>query len=131
MMGIGEGVEGVRCGRGASCTAAEVTLVESACDSPAEGVWEGWVVAASGEVVGGKGYLIREIEGVGGGLRKKLIGKEVIGAVVMGDSPCEVGHGGLYERREYLGREVRGEQRSWCGWCQRVIPAKTDPICPF
>ncbi|KAI9780671.1 MAG: hypothetical protein M1839_006612 [Geoglossum umbratile] len=129
MMGIGEGVEGVRCGRGAGCTAAEITLVESVCDLPAVSVWKGWVVA---DVLGEQGYLVREIEGVAG-LQKNLMKKELIGAVVMGDSPGEAapGPGGLHERKEYLGREVRGEQRSWCGWCQRVIPGKNDDVVPF
>lgn len=25
-----------------------------------------------------------------------------------------------------LGREARGEARSWCGWCWRVVPGNND-----
>ncbi|KAJ3472009.1 hypothetical protein NLG97_g11368 [Lecanicillium saksenae] len=25
-----------------------------------------------------------------------------------------------------LGREARGESRSWCGWCWRVVPGRDD-----
>jgi hypothetical protein len=132
MMGIGEGIEGVRCGRGTTCTAAEMTLVESECDSAATRLFEmGWMITASGEVVPGQGYLIREIEGIGGIMRKKLMRKQLIGAVVAGSVSGEAGGNGQSVRREYLGREVRGEQRSWCGWCERVIPGKNDVTKPF
>ncbi|KAH0542065.1 hypothetical protein FGG08_003530 [Glutinoglossum americanum] len=129
MMGIGEGVEGVRCGRGATCTAAEITLIESDCDSAMRCFEMGWMITASGEEVPGQGYLIREIEGIGGVVMKKLMRKQSIGAVVIGDVPGEAGGSGQSERREYLGREVRGEQRSCC---QRSIVSilthtMTDP----
>jgi len=34
----------------------------------------------------------------------------------------------LEDFREILGKEIRGEQRSWCGWCDRVILAKADKL---
>jgi hypothetical protein len=106
-----------------------MTLVEFECDSAMK-LFE-WVIDANGEVVPGQGYLIREVEGNGGFMKKKAVGKQLIGAVVMGDMPGEAGASGQSERKEYLGREVRGEQRSWCGWCQRVIPGKNDVAKPF
>ncbi|KAH0566502.1 hypothetical protein GP486_000083 [Trichoglossum hirsutum] len=131
LVGIGEGIEGVRCGRGATCTAAELTLIESECDPTTKSLEMGWVITPSGEEIPGQGYLIREIEGIGGVMKKKLMRKQLIGAVVAGNASGEAGGNGQMVRREYLGREVRGEQRSWCGWCERVIPGRNDVTEPF
>ena len=62
------------------------------------------------------GYLRQEIEGIGGVVKKKLKTTVKVGAVVEEWEDER-------ERADYLTREIRGEERSWCAWCQRVIPA--------
>lgn len=67
----------------------------------------------------GPGYARHEIEGIGGVVKKKRVKMVRVGACVPEWEDEKA-------RREVLGREVRGQVRSWCGWCRRVIPGKTD-----
>ncbi|KFA77292.1 hypothetical protein S40288_01271 [Stachybotrys chartarum IBT 40288] len=69
----------------------------------------------------GPGYERHEIEGIGGVVKKKLVRMVRVGACV---AEWEDEKGGSGSR--ILGREVRGEARSWCGWCWRVIPGRKD-----
>ncbi|KAH7325788.1 hypothetical protein B0I35DRAFT_474523 [Stachybotrys elegans] len=68
----------------------------------------------------GPGYERHEIEGIGGVVKRKLVRMVRVGACVP-EWEDEKGGGG-----RILGREVRGEARSWCGWCWRVIPGRAD-----
>lgn len=123
--GIGEGNEGIKCGRGDNCIAAKD--IEMEIDSAADGfssiVWvdalndaalESWV--DTGEKAG---YLTQEIEGIGGVVKKKVKKRVKVGKTVF-----------EYEDERtavaYLSREIRGQNRSWCGWCDRVIPGLED-----
>jgi len=67
----------------------------------------------------GPGYERHEIEGIGGVVKKKLVRMVKVGACVP-EFRDEKDNG------EILGREVKGQVRSWCGWCWRVIPGKKD-----
>ncbi len=64
----------------------------------------------------GPGYDRHEIEGIGGVVKRKLVKMVRVGACVP----------------EWEGEKARGEilptevDRSWCGWCWRVIPGKKD-----
>ena len=65
------------------------------------------------------GYLRQEIEGIGGVVKKKIKKKVRTGATVWEfDDERESG--------KYLEREASGVQRSWCGWCNRVITGEHD-----
>jgi len=65
------------------------------------------------------GYLRQEIEGVGGVVKKKVKKKVRTGATV-----CEFDD--ERESGKYLEREASGLQRSWCGWCNRVVMGERD-----
>jgi len=65
------------------------------------------------------GYERHEVEGIGGVVKKLIVRTVKVGACVP-EFPDESIKG------EILGREVRRERRSWCGWCKRVIPSKAD-----
>lgn len=67
----------------------------------------------------GPGYERHEIEGIGGVVKKKLLRMVKIGA-------CVPEWDDERQKGDLLGREVRGERRSWCGWCWRVIPGQKD-----
>lgn len=65
------------------------------------------------------GYLRQEIEGIGGVVKKKVKKKVRTGATVWEfDDERESG--------KYLQREASGLQRSWCGWCNRVVMGERD-----
>ena len=117
--GIGEGNEGVKCGRGESCFGAKETVFEIDCGaeelSPAttpQGESEEWAVDKAG-------YLRQEMEGIGGVVKKKVKKRVRVGKTVRE-------HEDERERAEYLGREIRGDERSWCAWCWRVVPGRRD-----
>ncbi|KAK3995128.1 hypothetical protein QBC44DRAFT_321260 [Cladorrhinum sp. PSN332] len=65
------------------------------------------------------GYERHEIEGIGGVVKKKLVRMVKVGA-------CVPEWDDERAKGEIMGREVKGERRSWCGWCWRVIPSKVD-----
>lgn len=102
--GAGEGNEGVECGRGPSCLVAKA--VEQEVD---------------GDQVDhkGAGYEFQEIEGVGGVVKRKAKQQVLVGATVK-----------IYEDEKskvaYLEREATGKVRSWCSWCERVVPGERD-----
>ena len=141
--GIGEGNEGVPCGRGPQCLAAEEKEVEVECGSdrlPSDLVPPGATVVLplgtpndggdrEGEVLWGSGveekagYLRQEIEGIGGVVKTKFKMRVRVGRTVREYEE---------ERREkgrFLEREIKGERRSWCGWCGRVIRGEKDRVC--
>ncbi|MCJ1387988.1 hypothetical protein MMC18_000832 [Xylographa bjoerkii] len=125
--GIGEGNEGVKCGRGDRCLAAKD--IEMEIDCAADGLSSlVWVDAFQGESTveeswidpGEKaGYLTQEMEGIGGVVKKKIKKRVKVGKTVREYEDER-------EKAEYLGREIRMENRSWCGWCDRVILGQGD-----
>lgn len=65
------------------------------------------------------GYSRHQIEGIGGQLRTKLVKMVRVGASVPEWSDEQ-------SRRVILEKEIKGEARSWCGWCWRPIPGEKD-----
>ena len=125
--GAGEGEQGVECGRAASCLGARIVEHET-CEadtlealaaqdrshntpnSPAR--WQG------------TSYLAQEIEGIGGVLKVKHKKYTRVGECVK-----------MYEDEreksvQWLPRENEGKLRSWCSWCQRVVPGEKDKFDP-
>jgi hypothetical protein len=118
--GIGEGNQGVKCGRGEQCLAAKDIEVEIDCCAD-EMALLGQVESHSSECSDEDkpGYLRQEIEGIGGVVKKKVKKRVRVGATVRE-------HEDEREKAVYLEREVKGQDRSWCGWCSRIIPGVKD-----
>lgn len=117
--GIGEGNEGVPCGRGRACLAAKVVEQELDCDTTTLQQLEK-EEEASGRSWAGGGFEIQEIEGVGGVVKRKIKKLVLLGKRVPEHED---------ERSQavrYLSREEDGDVRSWCSWCERVVPSKKD-----
>lgn len=66
------------------------------------------------------GYLWQEIEGLGGVVKKRVRKRERVGGTVREWEDEREG------KDEVLGREKRGAERSWCGWCGRVVLGGRD-----
>lgn len=66
------------------------------------------------------GYWQQEIEGIGGVVKKKLRKRVRVGKTVKEWEDERDG------KEEVLARESRGEARSWCGWCGRLVWGKKD-----
>lgn len=141
--GIGEGCQGVKCGRGEDCLAAQE--IELEVDSQAEewatspfdhshghGHGHGhWASHNHGHVTPVKldgrdgrddeepGYFRQEIVGIGGVVKQKSKKRVTVGA-------CVDEHEDERETGKYLNREESGQHRSWCGWCWRVVPGQKD-----
>lgn len=123
--GIGEGSEGVKCGRGATCFAAQEAEVEiesyhndsqqpdthSSSPQDPENIDHQFHTSP--------GYFRQEIVGIGGRVRHKVKKRIPVGACVE-EYPEERDTGA------YLVREATGANRSWCGWCSRIIPSKAE-----
>ncbi|TQS33252.1 hypothetical protein Golomagni_06408, partial [Golovinomyces magnicellulatus] len=73
----------------------------------------------------GPGYERHEIEGIGGIVKRKIVRMVRIGACVP-EWEDEKSHSNVPSTSRVLGHEVRGEVRSWCGWCLRVVPGQKD-----
>lgn len=138
--GIGDGDRGVICGRESECLAAKEREQEIDCD--AEDARDTYTPstsptpsppAASDSFLEnelryertpspqlGPGYARHEIEGIGGVVKRKLVRMVKVGACVP-EYEDEKGPG-----RRALSREIQGLERSWCGWCFRIIPGKKD-----
>lgn len=137
--GIGEGDRGVECGRGRDCLAAREVESETDCDaedarsvhsndlllgsslgsSVLDSPGESFAAHGGGGPQMGPGYLRHEIEGIGGKVKKKLVTMVKVGACVQ-DYEDEI------EMGRCLAREIEGRQRSWCGWCRRVVRGRKD-----
>lgn len=128
--GIGEGYEGVKCGRGENCLAARFTEVEVDCDAAGIGSASGTPKEgdsrpssqqsdSDGSGEDKAGYFRQEVEGIGGAMRGKVKRRVKVGQTV-------VEYEDERESGEYLVREARGGHRGWCGWCDRVVPGKKD-----
>jgi hypothetical protein len=122
--GIGEGIEGVQCGRGHLCLAAKVVEQELDCDAEVLQAMQDEAEKVASEGTGrswqGTSFAVQEMEGIGGVVKKKSKKLINVGAYV---AECEDERDG---KRPYLEREVQGKVRSWCAWCERVIPSKSD-----
>ncbi|KAH7130502.1 hypothetical protein B0J11DRAFT_523276 [Dendryphion nanum] len=114
--GAGEGNEGVECGRGPSCLASKIVEHEIECNAETLASLE----RTSPERWRGTSYLAQEIEGIGGTFKMKAKKQVLVGDCVK-----------IYRDEEdktmtYLIREVSGKLRSWCSWCERVVPGDRD-----
>ncbi|QDS70499.1 hypothetical protein FKW77_010164 [Venturia effusa] len=122
--GIGEGSEGVHCGRRGACLAAKIVEQEVDCDADALRAMEEEAEKIASQGTGrnwqGTSFEIQEIDGIGGVVKKKIKKLIPVGASVVEKEDERDGS------RAYLDREVRGEVRSWCSWCERVIPSKEE-----
>jgi hypothetical protein len=117
--GIGEGNEGVPCGRGRACLAAKVVEQEVDCDAYALRQLEEEAEALGRSWEGG-GFEVQEIEGVGGVVKRKIKKLVLLGKRVQ---EHEDERSGVVR---YLSRESEGTVRSWCSWCERVVSSKND-----
>lgn len=119
--GIGEGNEGVACGRGEQCFAARDVEQEIECDAGelAAQECEAKQAELEGREWGGASYLFQEIEGIGGAVKKKIKKRVRLGAVVKE-------YENEREHSDHLRRERDGLARCWCSWCARVLPGRKD-----
>lgn len=123
--GLGEGNEGVECGRGGDCLnvreieneiecdADELAAIEAEKEKKADGVGRQWK----------NSYTTHEIVGLGGKVKKKIKKIVPVGAIVKEYEDERVSG-------KVLRREQEGSNRSWCGWCLRVVPGKKDMVQP-
>jgi hypothetical protein len=68
----------------------------------------------------GTSFAVQEMEGIGGVVKKKIKKLIHVGAYVAEREDEREG------RTSYLEREIQGRVRSWCAWCERVVPSKSD-----
>ena len=140
--GIGEGCQGVKCGRGEHCLAAQEIELEVDCeaDESTAGILDH--NHGDGQTHGPTashdpshdfihierldnrddeepGYFRQEIVGIGGVVKHKVKKRIALGA-------CVVEHEEERETGRYLRREETGQHRSWCAWCSRVVPSMKD-----
>lgn len=121
--GIGEGNQGVKCGREDSCLGAEDIEVEVECGvggdcTPSANC--ACIEAVRNREESAPGYFSQEILGIGGVVKKKVKKRVRLGATVAEHED---------ERDNvtpYLEREASGRDRAWCGWCSRVVMGKRD-----
>lgn len=146
--GIGEGCQGVKCGRGEDCLAAQEIELEVDCEADAStngtfkpshnhhgnddySAGENRILRQHGSLNGHMdsvidhhgddepGYLRQEIVGIGGVVKQKAKKRVTVGA-------CVVEHEDEREHGQYLLPEERGQCRSWCAWCWRVVPSQRE-----
>jgi hypothetical protein len=123
--GMGEGDQGQKCGRGEDCLDAVEGEVEIDCsERPASLSSPGPRTtdsdsAQKSEAGLSAGYLRQEVEGIGGVVKKKVKKRIRVGATVW-EFDDERGSG------KYLEREASGRERSWCGWCGRIVKGQRD-----
>ncbi|EGY13409.1 hypothetical protein VD0002_g405 [Verticillium dahliae] len=144
--GIGDGDRGVICGRESDCVAAKEVEQETDCD--AEDARESSLETitppgtpgsflhrqdSSSSVSSherqrtpsplqlGPGYERHEIEGIGGVVKKKLVRMVRVGA-------CVPEWEDEKSKRKIMNRERSHQVRSFCGWCYRVIPSKSEKM---
>ena len=125
--GLGEGNEGVECGRGSSCMAAQEVYKEVECDAEELAALEEEMSKAEvdGHSWQGCSYATQEIVGIGGAVKKKVKKRMLLGQAVK-EYEDERGSAAAH-----LQREQTGINRSWCSWCARVVPGKKDTERPM
>ena len=119
--GLGEGNEGVECGRDGDCLDAKEVEREIECDVHELAALEAEMEKAviDGRQLAGSSYSCHEIVGIGGKVKKKLNKMVPVGAVVK-EYEDERATG------KFLRREQEGSNRSWCSWCDRIVVGKKD-----
>ena len=119
--GLGEGNEGVECGRGSDCLATTEVEKEIECDADELAALEAEIEKAQleGRSWAGSSYTTQEIVGLGGRVKRKVKKRVLVGAAVK-EYEEERANGA------YFSKEQTGANRSWCSWCDRVIPGKKD-----
>lgn len=135
--GIGEGCQGVKCGRGEDCLAGHETELEvvseadeDALSSPSDHLHNHANTNTNTNVNTNRsnastpdeeepGYFRQEIIGIGGRFKQKVKKRVLVGA-------CVVEYEDERDSGKYLTREEEGLHRAWCGWCWRVIASKED-----
>ncbi|KAF2215600.1 hypothetical protein CERZMDRAFT_65078 [Cercospora zeae-maydis SCOH1-5] len=119
--GLGEGNEGVECGRTRDCLAARMVQKDVECDAEELAALELETAKAGseGRHWNGSSYSTQEMVGIGGKVKTKLRKMVPVGAIVK-----EYEDERISER--YLEREQSGGNRSWCSWCSRVVAGKKD-----
>ena len=138
--GIGEGCQGVKCGRGEACLAAQGIELEVECEadegssdtssnnsaghSPAShpSYYNEAAVSTDSHDDEEPGYFRQEVIGLGGVVKHKAKKRVNVGA-------CVVEYEDERETGNYLVREENGLHRAWCGWCSRVICSKSEAGC--
>ncbi|KAJ5638087.1 hypothetical protein N7490_007966 [Penicillium lividum] len=137
--GIGEGSQGVKCGRGEACLAGQEIELEVDCEadegsdtsstgyhSPvshpsasASSNYHHELVSSDSHDDEEPGYFRQEVIGLGGVVKHKAKKRVMVGA-------CVPEYEDERETGKYLVREESGLHRAWCGWCSRVIPAQNE-----
>jgi hypothetical protein len=140
--GIGEGCQGVKCGKGENCLAAQAIELEVDREVDESAITvphhhnhhriddrRDAHTASHGSAFGRgsdghqhddePGYLRQEIVGIGGVVKQKVKKRVLVGA-------CVEEYEDERETGKYLRREETGLERSWCGWCWRVVPSRKD-----
>lgn len=119
--GLGQGNEGVECGRYGDCLDAKEVEKEIECDADELAALEAEMEKAGidGRKWAGSSYMAHEIVGIGGKVKKKLKQEVLVGAIVKEYDDERV-------TGKFLRREQEGANRSWCSWCARVVPGKKD-----
>jgi hypothetical protein len=118
--GIGEGNEGVGCGRASACLGARIVEHETCEQETLDALAAADASPEAVERWRGTSYLAQEIEGIGGVLKIKHKKQVRVGECVR-----------LYEDErekavQYLEHEVTGKSRSWCSWCERIVLGEKD-----
>jgi hypothetical protein len=129
---VSEGEKGVTCGRAQYCLAARLVEQEAECDAAALRALEHEADKVAGD--GGRrrwaggAFGAMEMEGIGGMVKMKTRTLVRVGAEVdyCSDGEEDAGGEGAGSAKKCLEQEVKGEVRSWCAWCERVIPSKED-----
>ncbi|KAK4899465.1 hypothetical protein LTR27_003198 [Elasticomyces elasticus] len=124
--GLGEGNEGVECGRGSDCQAFREVYHEIECDADDLAAIETEMAKADleGHHWAGSSYQMQELIGIGGAVKKKIRKRVKVGAVVKEYEDERAG------KVPFLSREQTSSNRSWCSWCERVLPGKKDADAP-
>ena len=117
--GIGEGNEGVKCIRGEQCLGAQDVILESDCASPSLFEEKDKPLGNGSDEELVAGYLHQEVEGIGGVVKKKSVQRIRVGKTVREYEDER-------QKERWLSREADRELRSWCEWCNRVVPGKRD-----
>jgi hypothetical protein len=122
--GMGEGDQGQKCGRGEECLDAvegelEIDCSERTTPLPSPGSTTTCLDSDQKSEERSAGYLRQEVEGIGGVVMKKVKKRIRVGATVWE-------HDDERSSGKYLDGEVSGQERSWCGWCGRVVKGQRD-----
>jgi len=121
---MGEGDQGQKCGRGEECLDAVEGELEIDCAERTASLLSPGSIATSLDSEQkseerSAGYLRQEVEGIGGVVKKKVKTRIRVGATVWE-------HDDERSSGKYLDGEVSGQERSWCGWCGRVVKGQRD-----